>query len=166
MTFYDFIKDKGATLISVIFIIDFSFTSWFWIFLSPAVSEIVKVEYVSKMMIFCLLPWFIPVMFKLQQFLRKESGKKAYSKDILDKQKQITTIFTFLYNILVFSLTRVMDFLEFSIQSYFALQLIFVISITIIIVFFFYGIETKYKKLELTIALLMLYLIVILGFFL
>ncbi len=165
MTFIDFIEKKGDILISVIFVVDFSFASCLWIISSPNVGNFDKLLYSIYMVIFGFLSSYLPVLFKLHRLLRKESGKLPYSKAILKKQINFQRLFIFFYTILVFVLARFMDFIEFNRQSYFVLKFIYVISLNLCFGFFFYVIEIKYKKIAIIIALGTLNLIALLGLF-
>ena len=105
-------------------------------------------------------------MFKVQRFIRKKSGNQPYSEESLKKQKRFEDLFFFLYTILLFSLNRVMDFIELDGQSYFILKTIYVISSNIFVGFFFYVIEIKHKMAIFIIALVTLNLVAVLGLFL
>ncbi len=165
MTIIDYIEKRGEIWISMIFIIDFSFASCFWIISSPNIGNFAKLLYSIYMVVFSLLSIYLPILFYLHRLWRKESGKLPYSEAILKKQKKFQRLFIFFYTLSVFVIARVMDFIEFDIQLYFVLKVIFVISINLCFGFFFHVIEIKNKRILIIIALGSLNLFALPGLF-
>ena len=116
------------------------------------------------MILFCLMPWALQLAIKVIQWEREEFGTKSYPKVIKEKTKKFTKLFEFFYTILVFSLTRVMDFMEFNEQSYFAFRLVYAIALNIFIVIWIHIVAIKYKKKIIIITLIILNSIYILSF--
>lgn len=164
MKLIDFLDKNLQHIFSVIFFVDFSITSWIWIAFSPILSEYEKVNYISMMILFCLMPWILQLAIKVIQWEREEFGTKSYPKVTKEKKEKFTKLFEFFYTILVFSLTRVMDFMEFNEQSYFALRLVFMIALNIFIVIWIHIVVIKYKKIIIIITLIILNSIFILSF--
>jgi len=145
MKLNNFIDKRGNILISVIVFIDFSIASCLWIISSPYIGNFGKVISMIFMIAFGFLPYILPLLVKLLKVFRKESGKPSYSEELLKKQQSFNKLFFFFYIVLLFFLNRVMNFIEFSLLSYFVLKLIYLISTNLLFGFTLYVIEIKHK---------------------
>lgn len=153
MKFFDFIHKKGSYILYALIFLDFFITLWIWITPSPVLNFIDKLYHIISMSMWCLFPWVLQSLIKEYQPLRKKFGINSNSKNRI---KNFQEIFDFFYSILVFSQTRVMDFMEFNEQSWIVLNLIYTIAGNLFCIVWISLTTLKYRKI-ITVIFIVLY---------